>query len=811
LTTDPESLEALRAALGERYEVQRELGAGGMAVVYLARDLRHGRLVALKVLRAELGSAMGAERFDREIRVAAQLVHPHILPLLDSGEAAGRLWYAMPFIEGESLRARLDRERQLSVDESLRLTREVADALAHAHARGILHRDIKPENILLSGGHALVADFGIAKALDESGADHLTSTGFALGTPVYMSPEQGAAERSLDSRSDLYSLACVTYEMLVGEPPFTGPTAQVVMARRLSQPVPSARIARPQVSDAVEAALRKALAPVPADRFATTTEFAAALTAATTPPTPALAGSKPNRTGVAIAVGVLLVSALGVWGWRRHAASAPTAAALPGADSGLRLAVLPFRSLSKDSADAYFADGLSEEVNATLSNLGGLQVIAPTSVMPYRGTTKTPAEIAGELGVDALLEATVFKAGDSVRINVRLIDPRSQAVSWNQQYTRTMRNVLAVQGDVATQVARVLRVQLASTEARSLARPPTTNPDAYDHYLRGLSHGEGRAATDSAISEYERAAALDPSFAAAWGLIARGYLTLSFNFEEDRRWLDRAEAAINRALAVDSATAEAWLAKGDLEWNAVGGWHFEESLAAVRRALRIRPSYADAHASLGSLLFHYGFHEEARAEFRWSLSLDPRDKCRPACPGFSTGRLARVLWYEQKFDSALAAFRALPVLAGWATEDAVVLGDLGRPAEGLALLDSTRPGESGISPASNADQLSARALLLAMQGRSADALESIRLAITRASTRSHFHHAQFSIACAYARLGRKAEAVEWLRKTAENGMPNYPLFRNDPNFKALQGDAEYERLLASLQADWIRRRQLVGR
>jgi TolB-like protein len=556
--------------------------------------------------------------------------------------------------------------------------------------------------------------------------------------------------------------------------------------------------------------LRKALAPVPADRFATTTEFAAALAAATTSPTPALAGRAPIPARFAVILAVLLLAAVSVWGWRRRTATTSAAPASREA-SGLRLAVLPFRSLSKDSADAYFADGLSEEVNATLSNLGGLQVIAPASVMPYRGTTKTPAEIAAELRVDALLEATVFKAGDSVRINVRLIDPRSQAASWNQQYTRTIRNVLAVQGDVATQVARVLRVQLATTEARSLARPPTTNPDAYDHYLRGLSFGEGRAARDSAIAEYEHAVALDSTFAAAWGLIARGYLSLSFNFEENRRWLDRAEAAINRALAVDSATAEAWLARGDLEWNAVGGWHFEESLAAVRRSISIRPSYADAHASLGSLLFHYGFHEEARAELHRSLSLDPRDKCRPACPGFSTGRLARVLWYEQKFDSALAAFRALPVLAGWATEEAVVLGDLGRPGEGLALLDSTRPGESGISPAADADQLSARALLRAMEGQSADALESIRLAITRASTRSHFHHAQFSIACAYARLGRKADAVDWLRKTAENGMPNYPLFRNDPNLKTLQGDAEYERLLASLQAVWVRRRQLVGR
>ncbi len=808
----------LASALRDRYDLERELGAGGMAVVYLARDLRHGRLVALKVLRDELGAQMGAERFDREIRLAAQLVHPHILPLLDSGESAGQLWYAMPFIEGESLRARLDREKQLPIEETVRLVREVADALAYAHARGILHRDIKPENILLSGGHALVADFGIARALHAGAGERITGTGIVVGTPAYMSPEQATGEPVLDARSDLYALGCVAYEMLAGDPPFTGRTPQIVMARRLSQPVPSLRLARPQVPEAVEAVLRKALSPVPADRFGATTEFAAALTAAATgsvaaaPEIAAVPAPGPRRGVLAVAATALLfVAFAGVW-LARHRTGTPVAApAPPGADTGLRLAVLPFRSLSRDSADAYFADGLTEEVNATLSNLGGLRVIAPTSVLPYRGSTKSPAEIAAELRVDALLDATVFKAGDSVRINVRLIDPRSQVASWNQQYNRTMRNVLAVQSDVATQVARVLRVQLATTESRSLARPPTTNPDAYDHYLRGLSRGEGRAATDAAIVEYEQAVALDSNFAAAWGLMARAYIALVFNFEEDRRWLNKAESAINRALAVDSATAEAWLARGEFVGNALGGWHFEEGLAAVQRSLRIRPSYADAHASLGSLLFHYGFHEASRTELLKSLSLDPRDRCLPACPGFSTARIARVLWYEQKFDSALAAFRALPMLAGWANEEAVVLGALGRPSEGLAVLDSARSGESGVSPAATADFAAARALLLAIQGKEAPALEQIRLAISRANTRSHFHHAQFSIACAYARMGRKADAVQWLRKTAENGMPNYPLFRNDPNLKILQGDAEYERLMGSLRADWERRRKLVER
>src|SRR5215211_6235587 len=267
----PGPVDALRAALADRYRIERELGAGGMAVVYLARDLQRDRDVALKVLRAEVGAVSGAERFDREIRFAARLVHPNILPLLDSGRVPasgasdGRLWYTMPFVEGESLRDCLKREKQLPLEEAVRLTTEIADALGHAHARGILHRDIKPENILLAAGHALVADFGIARALGDAN-QRITTTGVALGTPGYMSPEQSSGEHDLDARSDLYSLASVSYEMLAGEPPFTGPSAQAVIARRLSLPAPSIRIIRPGIPESVDAVLRRALAPVHADR-----------------------------------------------------------------------------------------------------------------------------------------------------------------------------------------------------------------------------------------------------------------------------------------------------------------------------------------------------------------------------------------------------------------------------------------------------------------------------------------------------------------------------------------------------------------
>jgi serine/threonine-protein kinase len=798
----PSPFDALKTGLEGRYRIDRKLGAGGMAVVYLARDLQRDRDVAFKVLRPELGLVAGADRFDREIRLAARLVHPHILPVLDSGSTEGLLWYTMPFVEGETLRARLDREKQLSLDEAVRLTAEIADALEHAHAQGILHRDIKPENILLASGHALVADFGIARAVSETG-ERLTSTGLALGTPGYMSPEQSTGERELDARSDLYALGSVSYEMLAGEPPFTGPTAQAVIARRLSQPAPSLRQIRPNIAESVDATLRRALAPVPADRFASTGDFARALTAAAsmhglTAVTRPAEGSKwpVLAAGVALLLGTILVF--------RLAGRTPAASiASEPATGGIRLAVLPFHLIGNDSADQYLAEGITEEVTSALSNLGGLRVIDRSSANPYANSTKTAREIGAALDVDALVSGDVQKAGDEIRIRVKLVEPSTQESKWSQTYDHTSRDVFQVQSEVATKVAGVLRIQLAERESRTLTRPPTTNPDAYDAYLRARalsrsrSVGASRANKDTIIMELSRAVALDSSFASAWALLGSNLVSSVFLFDADPARLDQAEKAINTALSLDSTVAMAWKARQDFEWNAVRGWHFPEALADVRHALALQPSLVAAHNALGSLYFHYGFMEEARKELSASLSLDPRDGCDDPtrCEGFSRPRIARVFWYEQKFDSALAVFDQMPFVGGFVWEKAVVLNAVGRPAEGLAVLDSAlTPGEP-----ENSDRAAVRGLLYASLGQSRESLAQINSAIARSGSRSHFHHAQFTIACAHARLGRKAEAVAWLRKAAENGMPNYPLFRNDPNLAGLQSDPGYESFMAGLE------------
>ncbi|MDB4911397.1 MAG: protein kinase, partial [Gemmatimonadetes bacterium] len=498
--TDPASdaRAHLQAALGDAYIVERELGRGGMATVWLVRDQKHKRPVALKVLHSFLAASLGSERFEREIEVAARLQHPHILSVHDSGSANGLLWFTMPFVEGETLRARLDREGQLPVDEALRITREAAQALQYAHDHGVVHRDIKPENLLLTAdGNTLVADFGIAQAL---GADavkgepqRLTETGLVVGTPQYMSPEQASGERVLDARTDMYSLATVLYEMLAGEPPFTGPNAQTVRAKMLSGAPPSVRRARPAVVTGVDAAIEKALALAPADRFNSVAEFARTLASAQTtePDAASLAHLAPSRTSRArawamIAALVAVVGAGAFFLWSRTRSRAPTG------DSAL--AVLPFEN-EGDTSSAYFADGITDEIRGKLTALPALRVIARASSNQYRRTDKSPQQIAGELGAMYLLTGVVRwetspNHARRVRVSPELVQmSRGNAprTIWQQTYDTTLADVFQVQSSVAGQVAANLGVVLNPPAKAQLAQKPTQNLAAYEAFLRSTA------------------------------------------------------------------------------------------------------------------------------------------------------------------------------------------------------------------------------------------------------------------------------------------------------------------------------------
>nr|MBA3895498.1 protein kinase [Gemmatimonadales bacterium] len=522
--------DALRDALSPRYRLDRELGRGGMATVYLAQDLRHDRPVALKVLHPELAATMGPDRFQREIRLAARLQHPHILTVHDSGEITtpGRppvLWFTMPYVEGESLRDRLRRERQLPVEDALRIGREAAQALQYAHEHGVIHRDIKPENLLLTkDGNTLVADFGIARALGGEGDSRLTETGLSVGTPAYMSPEQAAGDRGLDARTDVYSLGAVLYELLAGEPPYTGATSQALIVKRLTEPAPSVRTVRGSVPEAVDAAIRKALAPVAADRFSTVAQFSQSLqaaapvatgVAAAVPPAgaaPATGTTRvPRRIPLAALTLVLgLLIGLGVlFAWRRSSGHGDDAA-------GSRfLAVLPFENVG-DASDEYFADGISDAVRGKLSGVPGLQVIAGRSSAEYKKTDKSLAQIARDLGVSYLVVAKIRWAkgtdGTSrVQVSPELVHvPPSGAptVKWQQSFDAAMTDVFRVQADVAGRVVQELGIALADSARRELADRPTRNLDAYDLYLRaeGAALGQGRndpASLREAIALYQ--------------------------------------------------------------------------------------------------------------------------------------------------------------------------------------------------------------------------------------------------------------------------------------------------------------------
>ena len=435
--------DRLTAALADRYRIEREIGAGGMATVYLAHDIKHDRNVALKVMRPELSVELSTDRFLREIHTSARLQHPHIVPVFDSGSADGQLFFVMPRIEGETLRARLDREGRLPVHDAVQIVCEIAGALTYAHDLGILHRDIKPENILLSRGHAMLTDFGIARATSHDERERLTQTGMAIGTPAYMSPEQATDSQDLGPASDVYSLAAILFELLTGEPPFTGTTFQAVLVKRFTEVAPRCHSMRADTPPACDAAIAQALLLDPKARTATARAFAEALVAVN--------GSRPTAA---------------------HGANERS------------IAVLPFANLSTDAENGYFADGLTEEIITTLSKIRALRVVSRTTMMQYRTRSGSLRDIARELGVTHLLEGSVRKSGDRLRIATSLIDAERDAPVWSERFDGSMADVFDMQDRVAGEIVSALALALSPEEQARLVEHPIENAAAYDAYLR---------------------------------------------------------------------------------------------------------------------------------------------------------------------------------------------------------------------------------------------------------------------------------------------------------------------------------------
>jgi serine/threonine-protein kinase len=598
--TDP--FAELNTALADHYIVDRELGRGGMALVYLARDVRHERFVALKTLRPEIAMALGRDRFLREIKLAARLQHPNILPVYDSGDAAGTLFYVMPFVEGESLRDRLEREPQLPLDDALLIAREVAEALTYAHSHDVVHRDIKPENIMLSGGHAIVTDFGIARAVSAAGGDKLTETGLAIGTPAYMPPEQAAGTGKVDRRSDIYSLACVLYETLAGQPPFTGPTAQAIMARHSLDSVPRLKIVRDAIPDDLEAVIEHALEKVPADRYQTAEQFARELNTASTGAVSRVTAARvrprklPWRRAVPLIVGTTVLAAIA---WIVIGRGGGAGSVAGGLDRN-RVAVLYFRDESRDSSLGYLADGLTEALIDQLGAIRALDVVSRDGVAPFRGREAPRDSVAGVLDAANLVEGEVENLGSRVRVTVRLVDGGSGADLRRQSFELPSGAQLAIRDSVAKQAALFLRERIGDEIRLREERAATRSVDAWTLVQRAeRARKDGEAALisvppDSSFSGFDQADSLlgaaeraDPQWIEP--ILQRGQLAL-----RRARLLQRTPAVAARWLTVGTGHASRVLNRDP---NHPAGLQLRGTLRYVRWILNL-DSDPDRRATL---------------------------------------------------------------------------------------------------------------------------------------------------------------------------------------------------------------------
>ena len=742
--------QQLADGLKGRYEIVRPLGEGGMALVFLARDLRHDRSVALKVLRPEISADVGAERFLREIKMAAGLTHPHILPVYDSGAADGLLFYVMPNMEGRSLRERLDKEKQLSLEEAVRVTREVAAALDYAHRQNVLHRDIKPENILLHESNAMVADFGIGKAL--SGKGSLTSTGMSIGTPTYMSPEQASAEIDLDGRSDLYSLGSVLYELLTGEPPFTGPTAQAIIAKRFMTPVPRVSVSR-DVPEALERAVTKSLARTPADRFATLSEFSEALRLA-------MRDTTGSSTG------------------HRTPPDAPKAPAAPKA-----IAVLPFANMSADPENEYFSDGMTEEIINALAKVPGVQVASRTSSFSFKGRKDVNIrDIGAALGVATLLEGSVRKVGNRIRLTAQLVNVENGYQLWSETYDRQLEDIFAVQDEISRSIVDALKVQLAGNGTHVAA--PTKNLEAYTTYLKGRFHFHKftEAGLRKALDLFQSALLQDPGFARAYAGIADVWCNLADDWMAPGEAYPRGKAAAEQALQRDPDQAEAMTSIGKvLCWHE---WKFTDGARELERAVRSNSNYAEAHFVLGSALPLVGRLGEAIEAVRKALILDPLDV-------HYSGWISRFLLYARDAVGSIAQGHKTLELDEeyvrafiWIGSAHLLKGD----AE--SALDWFSRGQAIDSAVRTYDAMIVRALA------ALDRREEAEEIMTRleSESRQQYVRAEY-LAMGYTALGDFDRAFTALERAYQARSGGLIYLHLDPGYDALRGDPRYADLV----------------
>jgi serine/threonine-protein kinase len=733
-------------ALPGRYAIERELGRGGMATVYLAQDLRHDRPVAIKVLREELAAAIGAERFAREIRLLARLRHPFILPLHDSGEADGQLYYVMPYIDGESLAARLGRTGRLAVGDAVEITREIADALNYAHGEGVVHRDVKPENILLTRqGHALLADFGIARGgmTAADGDDRLTRVGVAVGTPTYMSPEQISAEE-VTSASDIYSLGATFFEMVAGRPPFVSdtPTSRLAL-QHLVAPVPTLASVGAMVSPTIEAAVRQALAKEPAERFASASAFAAAL-----------------------ATGGVATTTLSL---ERPVAPQPES-----------LVVLPLANISGDQESEYLSEGLTDQLIGTLARIGGLRVISRTSAFAFKGKNLPLREIGRQLNVGYALEGAVRRAGERLRISAQLVRISDDSPVWSETYERRMTDMFEVQDDIARRITSTLTRTLKLTPVPTPAPAAVPrNLEAYNKYLLGRYQWNKR--TPSGLQEaralFEQAIDADPGFAPAYSGLADATALMVSSWLATTELYQTSIAAAERAVALDPLLAEGHASLGFVRLHAQWDWTGAE--AELRQAIALNPSYISARQWLSTFLSSTGRFNEALPLAEGAVQLDPLSI-------LARVNLGNVYVFADQYAEAERHYRqAVAMEPGFESAQtwlAIALAAQGKEeAESVARvaigLNASDPAAEGVL-----------SFIYALLGRTTEA-EEVQQRFLGLMTDTPLFAAFISAA-----LGREEATFVWLERAYDKreqwmysiqGQPAFRRYRNHPRFREL--------------------------
>jgi serine/threonine protein kinase/lipoprotein NlpI len=791
------------------YRVLDKIDEGGMGVVYRAYDERLERQVALKILSpGTLTDEAARKRFRKEALALAKLNHPNIGVIYDFDAQDGVDFLVMEFIAGTNLTVKLA-GRTLPEKEVMTLGTQIAAALEEAHEHGIVHRDLKPGNILVtSRGHAKVLDFGLARLLHPVGEESTTETTSisqeVAGTLPYMAPEQLRGEKA-DARADIHALGAVLFEMSTGRRPFRGNTAPQLTDAILHELPVAPRALNSRISADLERIILKCLEKEPENRYQSARELSVDLRRLGAPSTATVVPAKRpalRRQLFLSAAGMFLVAfalvvVMNLGGLRNRFVNNE------GPRNIKSLAVLPLENMSGDSSQDYFSEAMTEELTNELASLRSLEVISRNSASRYQRSSKSLREIAGELKVDALIEGSVIRSDGQVRITVQLIDGATDKHLWSKRYDRPAGDVLGLQREVARAVTQEIHLTLTPAEEQRFGAPTTRNSEAYESYLRATYHlatslDENNDA-DAAIAQAEQAVALDPNFAEAYVTLAEGCAAKIFQWQGGHVYDEKAFVALGKALALNSNLAEAYAARGELYYNKLHDFDIARAVADYHRAISLNPNLAKAHHSLGAELTHFGLHDKAIEEFRITLRLDPYHAGAKA-------RLARALWQSQRFTEALEQYERDHVVN---SEMAVTLAYLGRRKDAWETIENvTRlAAEKRVSASENGDIAAVRAFLYATEGKRKEAEQESELAYRLGKDHDHFHHAAFILAAASAELGKTRDAITWLKRAAESGMPNYPLFHDNPSMRKLHGDPAYERFMAQLKLHWD---QLAG-